>query len=269
MSSSVVKDESGKPIALVGISRDITGQKEMQIKLENAVKERMNDIQRFSISLQKAQEEERTKIAREIHDELGQVLTALKMDIVLLSEDIKEGKKDKPDNIINELKSIAKLIDSSILSVRNIATELRPDILDHLGLVAAIKWQSNEFQKRNRIKCTVDSEIDYIDIDKNRATSIFRIFQEILTNILRHAGSNEVNISILKEDYNLILRVKDDGKGINEDDINDIKSIGIIGMKERTELIGGMLSIEGEKNIGTTVTLKVPIITESLKIELN
>ncbi len=269
LSSSVVRDETGLPIALVGVSHDITEQKELQRKLDEAIKERMQDMQMFSISLQRAQEDERTKIAREIHDELGQVLTALKMDVILLSEDIKDSKKFSSENIISELESIAKLIDNSIQSVRDIATELRPDILDHLGIIAAIKWQSQEFHKRNRIKCSVHSELEYIELEKNKSTATFRIFQEILTNILRHADSSEVNVSILKEDNNFILQVRDNGKGINEDDINNLKSIGIIGMRERTEIIGGQFHILGEKDKGTLVTLKVPLTNENIKVGTN
>ncbi len=269
LSASVVRDETGKPVALVGISRDITEQKELQTKLQEAAQQRIEDLHRFNVSLQRAQEDERTKIAREIHDELGQVLTALKMDIVLLTEGIKDGIKTAKENIITELNSISKMIDGSIHLVRNIATELRPDILDHLGLIAAIKWQAKEFEKRNRIKCFFESDVDFIELEKNKSTSIFRIFQEILTNILRHSDSTEVRISINKINGSFILKVKDNGKGINPNKIDNINSIGLIGMKERSELIGGKIDIAGEKNKGTCVTLEIPLLNEKLKLELN
>ncbi|MCL5028989.1 MAG: PAS domain S-box protein [Bacteroidetes bacterium] len=268
ISNSFVELESGKS-SLLGIFRNVTERKEIQKKLEETVNERIIDMQKFNVSLQRAHEAERTKIAREIHDELGQVLTALKMDVILLSEDIKEGIKNSPEKIISELESIAKLIDGSILTVRNIATELRPDILDHLGLIAAIKWQLQEFQKRNRIKCTFYSETDFIELDKNKTTAAFRIFQEILTNILRHADANEVNVQILREAGSFILQVSDNGKGINADEINNLKSIGILGMRERTEIIGGQFNIISEKDKGTKVMLKVPVTNENIKMEIN
>ena len=268
ISNSFVELESGK-LYLLGIFRNVTERKEIQKKLDETVRERINDMQKFNLSLQRAHEAERTKIAREIHDELGQVLTALKMDVILLSEDIKDGNKNLPNQIVIELDSIAKMIDSSIISVRNIATELRPDILDHLGLIAAIKWQLEEFQKRNRIKSTFYSETDFIELDKNKSTAAFRIFQELLTNILRHADANEVNVYILKEADTFVLQVNDNGKGINEDEINNLNSIGIIGMRERTDFIGGTFNITTRENKGTKVILKIPITNDKVNIEIN
>jgi signal transduction histidine kinase len=181
------------------------------------------------------------------------------MDIILLSESIEEDQRIDRSVILIELQSIVKLVDDSIQTIRNIAAELRPDVLDHLGLIEAIEWQAKEFQGRNKIKCNFKSDLKNIVLDKDRTTAIFRVFQETLTNVIRHANSTKVDVALEKYNGNLLLRVEDNGKGISDSEINNIKSIGIIGMRERSFIIGGELNIKGKKGRGTVVTLEIPL----------
>ena len=253
-SHTFVDIENGNAL-LLSVFRDVTEFK----TVENKLRISREELRALSANLQSAREEERTHIAREIHDELGQVLTAVKMDISLLSDSISDSKNAESRNIVLELKSIDRLIDDLINKVRNIATELRPDVLDHLGLVSAIDWQINEFMKRNKIKCTFHYTVKHVDLSNEQTTAIFRILQEALTNIVRHSSATEVNVDLIKGENYLILQVKDNGIGISQEQLNNIKSIGVIGMRERTLILGGEIAIEGNSEDGTTVILKVPL----------
>jgi PAS domain S-box-containing protein len=258
VTNSIVELED-KNLKLLAVFRDITEQKELQLKLAQAVHQRMIDLQNFASSLQKAQEEERIKISREIHDELGQVLTALKMDIVLLIENLVE--KNVESDTIPELESFAGMIDELIQIVRNIATELRPDILDHFGLVAALEWQAKEFQKRNKIQCSFSTNLQNLNFEKDKCSAIYRIFQESLTNILRHSECTKVDVNFnLVADGKLILDIIDNGKGISKHELEDFHSIGIMGMKERSRFLNGDLIVKGKEGAGTEVRLEVPYL---------
>ncbi len=249
--------ESGSSL-LLSVFRDVTEIKTIENELRNSQKE----LRALSANLQSAREEERAHIAREIHDELGQLLTAVKMDISLLSDSVSEARNQNNWDIVLELKSIDKLIDDLIHKVRNIATELRPDVLDHFGLIAAIEWQSHEFQFRTRIECNFVHNTDNIELNEDQKTAIFRIFQEALTNIARHSSATRVDVELNKVQNNLILKIKDNGKGIEEKELTNIKSIGIIGMRERSFILGGEITIAGMRDKGTTVLLRVPLAGE-------
>jgi signal transduction histidine kinase len=155
------------------------------------------------------------------------------------------------------------VIDSTINTVRRISSELRPGILDDLGLVAAIEWQAQQFEARTGIRCQFDSFVENIDLAREQATSIFRIFQEGLTNILRHARATRVNIIIEEEDGEFVLEVKDNGRGIAEDEKAGPRSLGLIGMRERAHLVGGRIEITGIEGKGTALVLRVPISRQS------
>jgi len=204
--------------------------------------------------LQNIREEERTLIAREIHDELGQMLTFLKIQISLI------GKKLNDDQQIlkNKIDSALKLIDDSIDSIQKIAEKLRPNVLDELGIGSAIDWQAKDFSERTTIECICDLPKEEPLLDKDKSTAVFRIFQEALTNVARHANGNKVAISLKEFKDNLILEIKDNGKGITTNQINDPRSLGILGMKERAMLFGGSVSIKSSMNSGTTVRVELP-----------
>ena len=204
--------------------------------------------------LQNIREEERKRVAREIHDQLGQALTAIKLDVSSLVRELPAGQTKES----NRVPSILKLVDGTIRTVRRIATELRPGMLDDLGLVATIEWAGEEFGARTGTKCRLELPQDDIVVDQERATAIFRIFQETLTNIARHADANEVEARLAAEDGNVTLEVRDNGKGIHEEKLRKGRSLGILGMRERVTLLGGDLTITSSPGNGTAVLVRIP-----------
>jgi signal transduction histidine kinase len=208
-------------------------------------------------------EEERTRIAREVHDELGQALTGLKLDISLIAARRRGGARP----LLRKIKEMSARIDATIQTVRRISTELRPAILDSLGLVAAIEWQAEEFQKRTGILCEVRIEVKEWLWDQDFKTVCFRIFQETLTNVIRHAKASRVDISLVESEGKLVLTVRDNGRGISEKNIGDVGSIGIIGMKERAAQVGGEVFFFGLPGKGTTVTMRAPMPQTADRVE--
>jgi signal transduction histidine kinase len=214
----------------------------------------LNQMRALAARLHSAREEERTRVAREIHDELGQALTAIKLEFTSLLHDLPE----QPELAAPRGQSILRLLDQTIQSVRRIATGLRPGILDDVGLVAALEWAAEDFQTRTGTRCRVDLPDADIALDPERATALFRIFQETLTNIARHADATQVDVRLGKENGNLILEVRDNGKGIGEEHLSAGTSLGILGMRERVLLLGGTLTISGTPEKGTTVRVLLP-----------
>jgi signal transduction histidine kinase len=203
--------------------------------------------------LQCVREEERTRIAREVHDELGQALTALKLDVAWLS-----GKRAGAHGVKRKLKTMSGQIDETINAVRRISTEMRPGVLDSLGLAAAIEWQAAEFQERTQIRCEMKIEVAEMMWEQNFSTACFRIFQETLTNIIRHAKATHVEVRLARVDDEMVLTVHDNGRGITGREVTHPRSIGLIGMKERAQQLGGEVSFFGTPGGGTTVTMRVP-----------
>jgi PAS domain S-box-containing protein len=219
-------------------------------------RERLRNLTR---RLQSLLEEERTRISREIHDELGQALTAMKMDLSLIRKRLLSDGLAEPAAKIQEIELAATRI---IRTVRKIATDLRPGILDELGVVAAIKWMVKNFQNRTGIRCKVAVQgVDKIS-DPTRATAIFRIVQEALTNVMRHAAASQVNVSLERKDDTLIVEVRDNGVGIQEGRIFDSKSLGLTGIRERVLLLGGEAAISGKPGEGTVVRVTLPTMEE-------
>lgn len=249
ISSHIFKYE-GKNTVL-SIARDIAERKQA----EEQLKKTSRILRNLAAHLQSIREEERTTIAREIHDELGQVLTVLKIQISLLSNKLNEDQADLKDKI----ESVSKVLDDTVEKVQSITSKLRPNVLDELGLLPAIEWQSQEFTKITGINCTLAFPYENVQLEKEKATAVFRIFQEALTNIMRHAKASRVAVSIKKNDNILILEVKDNGKGISSTQIEDSKSFGLIGMKERALLFGGEVYIEGIPMKGTIVRVELPL----------
>ena len=194
-------------------------------------------------------------MARDVHDELGQSLTALKMDLSWL------GKKmpKEQGNLQEKISFMSGHVDETVKVVRRIATELRPGVLDDLGIVAAIEWQLHEFQDRSGIACRFSSQREAIALGKGQSTAVFRISQETLTNVARHADASQVEVSLEEVEGDVILRVSDDGKGIEESNMHDPKSLGLLGMRERAFLFGGEVRIDGRPGEGTTVTVRIPL----------
>jgi signal transduction histidine kinase len=223
-------------------------------RAEAELKRSQEQLRDLASHLQSIREEERSQIAREIHDELGQALTALKMDVHWLRHKLPK------DQVLlsGKIKSMSGLIDTTVQSVRRISSELRPKLLDDLGLSAAMEWQANEFMSRAGIECHISSEPEDIILDQARSTAFFRIFQETLTNIARHAQATEVEVMLQEDTEAVELVVRDNGKGITESQIANAKSLGIIGMRERVHSLGGDLKIAGVPKKGTTVEVRIP-----------
>ncbi|MBN1547031.1 MAG: PAS domain S-box protein [Syntrophaceae bacterium] len=236
---------------------DITEQKKAQQELETS----REQLRNLSLHLQSIREEERTRIAREIHDELGQSLTALKMDISWL------GNRIAVTNPPLQKKTgyMSKLIDSTIDTVHRISSDLRPGLLDDLGLVAAIEWQTQDFQRRCGLPCRAELSIEDEGIDRQLATAVFRILQETLTNVIRHADASEVTVRLFEKNAALVLEVADNGRGVTRAQIEDPRSFGLIGMRERVHPWGGSVAIEGKENQGTQVTVTVPLQERTVK----
>jgi signal transduction histidine kinase len=212
-------------------------------------------LRRLAERLSSAQEDERTRIARHLHDELGQALTLLKLNCAWVAGRLRAP----PEGVIERLQSSIQVADETIRTVRRLATELRPGILD-LGIAAAIEWQAEEFQSRSEIQCIVDlCDDDDNLIDPGVAIQIFRIFQEIITNIVRHASATTVTITLKCEGAELLLEVGDNGKGITSDQIANHNSLGLLGMRERAMLAEGTFWVGGNTQGGTTIRVRVPI----------
>jgi signal transduction histidine kinase len=236
------------------LTREIAERKQAEAQLRDS-EERLRAL---TARLQSVREEERTTISREIHDELGQALTGLKMDLTWLSERIKVDSKP----VAAKLKNMFELIDDTIRSVRRIASGLRPEILDEAeGLATAIGWQAKDFQARTGIRCKISLPSDIPALDQERTTATFRIFQELLTNVARHAEATRVDIAMKIDSRSLQLEVKDNGKGIGEAALRGPKSLGLLGMRERAALFGGDVRIAGAPGEGTKVTVSIPLLS--------
>ena len=223
-------------------------------KAEKELKDSYEQLRKLSAYLQSVREEERANISREIHDELGQVLTALKIEVSMTA-----NKLNSNSEFFRQTESIMKKIDDTIRSVKRICSELRPTILDHFGLSAAIEWQVEEFENLTGIKGMASFEPREIILDQDLSTAVFRIFQESLTNVTRHASATEVRVNLKLKDGNIVLEVKDNGKGITKKQFSDPASFGIMGIKERVNFFGGDVKITGIKDKGTTLIVSIPL----------
>lgn len=241
----------GRPSRLV-LAIDISMKLETQRKLLKTTEQ----LRALSAHLQDIREEERTNMAREIHDELGQQLTILKMDMSWLNRKLAQY---EDISLLQRSKDSLKMLNDTIKMVRRIATELRPSMLDDLGLLSAIQWQSREFESRADIKVTFESNVTSVCLPPAIATSVFRIYQEALTNIARHAQAKNVVSKLRLEDNHLLLLVSDDGRGFDVKIMGAKKTLGLLGMKERTLIMGGIFEINSVQGKGTTIQITVPI----------
>jgi signal transduction histidine kinase len=232
-----------------------TEQRREHERAEERLQRSHDQLRALTGHLQFVREEERTRIAREVHDELGQALTGIKLDLSWLAGHRLVGNS----GLRGKIKEMAAHVDATIHTVRRIATELRPGVLDSLGLAAAIEWQAADFQTRTGIRCEVKISATEAIPNQDFSTVIFRIFQETLTNIIRHAKATWVEVRLAQDGHDLILTVRDNGRGITEKEVVHSRSIGLIGMQERAAQLGGVVHFSGLPARGTTVTMRVPL----------
>ncbi|HEX2450464.1 MAG TPA: histidine kinase [Gemmatimonadales bacterium] len=240
----------GRIMGHFGIQRDITARR----RHDEEVRRSREELRALAARLQSVREDERTRISREVHDELGQALTGLRLDLSWL----KSRLKDRPE-LSERVQSVVARIDGTIDSVRRIATELRPSVLDHLGLVAAVEWQAQEFEKRTGITTRFELSSAHPAVDDARATTVFRILQESLTNVARHAHASHVDIRLALGPDAVTLQVADDGRGISEAERTALRSLGLVGIRERAIMCGGECTIEGWSGRGTNVVVRIPL----------
>jgi PAS domain S-box-containing protein len=269
------RDDKGNVIRSLAVSIDVTerNRAEKALKLvkeeldryskdlENQVEERtkeitniLNQLRRLSGNIMANQEKERSAIARELHDELGQILTALRMDSVWLWDRLEQTDPKASQRAL----TMCSLIDKTIEEVRGMAIRLRPGVLDDLGLVDALEWYTSDFEKRTGITCLFEHH-NVPDINDKVATAAYRITQEALTNVARHANASRVEVTLLGKDSTLTLATADDGKGFNTLDLTETEALGLAGMRERAGLVGGELEVQSQPEKGTRVKFKVPI----------
>ena len=229
-------------------------------RAEQQLRASLDQLRALAARLQSVREEERTSIAREIHDELGQACTAIKMDLALISRKATR----RQTRLLAKVSSATQLVDGMIVTLRRIASDLRPRTLDDLGLSAALEWQAQEFESRTGIRCRIALPQEPLDLDAERSAAIFRIFQESLTNVARHAHATRVEARLERVFNDLFFEVRDNGKGFDAGDIKSRNSLGLVGMQERALLLDGELKLEGVPGAGTTLALRIPLPPSTL-----
>lgn len=248
---SPIVSDSGGIIGTSAIVRDITERKRVQEELRKS-NEQLHDLYG---RLQSAREEERTRIAREIHDEFGQALTALKIDLAWIRKKL----TGEQTSLVEKIDGMSKSIGMTIHSIKRLSSDLRPAILDDFGLSAAIEWQAEEFESRTGTRCEVSLEVNDAVIGADVSTAVFRILQEAMTNIMRHAGAAKVRLELKESPGELVFTVSDNGRGITGKEIANPRSYGLMGIRERVYSLGGSVEIEGFPGEGTTLRVRIPL----------
>src|SRR5258705_1719459 len=227
---------------------------------EEELKQSRHQLRSLAAYLQAVRERERSDIAREMHDVLGQGLTALKIDLAFIKRSLPDfANKNVYAGIANRLEDATRLLNDAITSVKTLSTELRPGILDKFGLAAAVEWQCQEFTRRTGIKCDCRLPDKDLQLSPERSTTLFRIVQEALTNVARHSLAKHVIVELSADSDRVNLMVHDDGKGITHDEVLAHDSLGLLGMRERAGMLGGSFTVEGKPMQGTVVTVRVPL----------
>jgi PAS domain S-box-containing protein len=248
------EDDSGEGVCFI---IDLTQRK----RAEEALKDSQMQLRALSVRLQSAREEESERIAREIHDELGQVLTRLNMDIIWIRQKLEAERSPllRPQ-FQRRMQAATALLEATVRSVHRISAELRPAMLDDLGLTATLEWQAEEFAARTGIPCSWEAKPAAPQLNRHQATALYRIFQEIMTNVARHAQASAVKLKLVHDQGELILEVADDGKGFAENKMLPHKSLGLLGMRERAAFIGGRVEVCSAPGKGTRITVTSAVV---------
>jgi signal transduction histidine kinase len=254
--AEVLRSKLAVFVGLHDMNRMLNAELAERALTEQRLRASEENLRALAAHLQSVREEERIHIAREIHDELGQALTGLKFDIGAIA---KGFATDDSDTVAEKTQAASLAIDRIINSVRRIASGLRPEVLDEIGLGAAIEWQAREFQRRTGIRCLVELPPRFADPDMERSTALFRIFQELLTNVARHANATRVEVKLQDDDEDgLRMTVVDNGRGIKPVELESPTSLGFLGLRERVLAFAGSLDVRGEEGQGTTVSVTIP-----------
>jgi len=241
----------------LSILRDVTDRNREQREAAQRLSTLNDRLRSVSARARARREEYRTRLARELHDQLGQALAGLKIDLCWLSD--RAGDAARDDAIAEKIRTMTAVVDETIERVRRISSELRPSVLDRLGLIAGIVWQLEEFGRRTGIRVRNLSRLEQVPIDRGRATAVFRMFQEALSNVASHAEATEVTVRMSKPSGHFLVVVSDNGRGIDDSQVASEKSLGLIGMRERAELLGGGLEVRPGRPHGTVVTISIPL----------
>lgn len=250
---SPIRDSDGHIIGTVGISRDITERKTAADELVNS----RSQLRELSSFLQSVREEERTRISRELHDELGQTLTAMKIDLIWLRERLESSELLQP-----RVDRLVSIVDRSVTDLRRIASNLRPIILDELGLVSAVKWLTQQSAELSGLDISLSFDQEDRLYDGETSTAAFRIVQEALTNVMRHGEAAHANLEVRHVDGSLCIEIKDDGKGFDQS-ASERNKLGLVGMRERALVLGGRVEIKPNPDGGTIVAVRLPLIDRS------
>jgi two-component system sensor histidine kinase UhpB len=255
VSASLVRDDVRGATGAVLVFRDVTVRKQ----LETGLKRSQAELRSLAGHLESAREAERTRIAREIHDELGQLLTGFKIDLAWLEKKMAAQPETPREALLEKVHAMTSVLGNMVLCVRRISAELRPGVLDDLGLAAAVEWQTKDFQRRTGIKATVKAELSEQPLPREIATALFRVLQESLTNVARHAEAKNVRVKLAEQEGRVVLQIKDDGRGITEEELAKPGAFGLMGMRERILPFHGRCEIQGQPGRGTTVSIAVPL----------
>jgi PAS domain S-box-containing protein len=252
---SAIVDSSGALLGYVEVARDGTE----RMNLEQDLADAHDRMRALATRLAEVAEQEKMRLSREIHDVLGQELTGLKLDLSWLARRVARVANPPREPLLQRLATMASQIDGCVETVRRIATGLRPGVLDDLGLDEAIEWQAHEFQARAGIRVELSLPESEFKLDRDRATAIFRIFQELVTNVARHSGATEVSVQLTPEAGWVVLEVSDNGRGITEAERSRPNALGLLGMRERAAQFGGSVEIRGTEGHGTRAVVRIPI----------
>lgn len=240
--------------ALIEERADLVGEIWEREQAQRQLRESQGRLRLLSAHMEQLREEERANIAREIHDELGQTLTSLRIDVATLRKQAPE----LPEPANETMQRMDEQLNGTMQTIRRIITELRPGVLDDLGLFPAIEWQVRDFEKRAGLSCEVNIDVDDPPWPREKATALFRIVQESLTNVARHARASHVSVRLVSGDESLVLRVSDDGRGFDSAGVESRLSFGLMGMRERAAQFGGHVRVESSEGRGTTVVVSMP-----------
>jgi signal transduction histidine kinase len=258
----IIYNERGRVVRVIGTLQDITDRKQAK----EALQESREQIKQFAAHLQSVREEEKLLLAREIHDELGQILVAVKIDLGMLRQKItKRSMSDNSDGLLTDFESLLALVDNTINVTRKIMTDLRPDILDILGFVDAVKQYLLAFETRYKIRCDFENEIEQLVLEPQQIVALYRILQEALSNVARHSMATHVKISLKTQDGKLALLVIDNGTGFDIKQPSRHDSYGLLGIKERALLLDGEFVVNSNLNQGTAILVKMPYSLQTIK----